>query len=57
MFDIDNHEKNILAVGYENKTIETKEKWNQLNLIEIQSLLRTNNRLPSSHLAKTLYLA
>ena len=25
MFDIDNHEKEILSVGYENKTIETEE--------------------------------
>ena len=25
MFDIDNHEKDILAVGYENKKVETKE--------------------------------
>ena len=24
MFDIDNHEKEILAVGYKNKTTETK---------------------------------
>ena len=46
MFDIDNHEKEILEVGYKNKTIETKYKWNQLNLIDIQSLLGTNHRLP-----------
>ena len=26
MFDIDKHEKEISAVGYENKTIETKAK-------------------------------
>ena len=29
MFDIDNHEKDILAVGYENKTIE--KKTNEIN--------------------------
>ena len=52
MFDIDNHEKEILAVGYE-KTIETEDKWNQLNLIYIQSLLGTNHRLPLSHMAKS----
>ena len=34
MFDIDNHEKEILAVGYENKKIETKDKLNLLNLID-----------------------
>ena len=52
MFDIDNHEKEILAVGYENKTIETKYKWNQLNIIYIQSLLGTNHLLPLSHMSK-----
>ena len=46
MFDIDNHENEILAVGYENKTIETEDKWNQLNLIDIRSLLGTNHCLP-----------
>ena len=53
MFDIDNHEKDILAVDYKNKTIGTKDKWNQLNLIDIQSLLGTNHRLPLSHMAKS----
>ena len=38
MFDIDNHEKEILAVGYENKKIENKDKWNQLSLLDMQSL-------------------
>ena len=32
MFDIDNHEKEILAVGYEKKTIKKRDKWNQLNI-------------------------
>ena len=50
MFDIDNHENEILAVGYENKTIETKYKWNRLNLIGIQSMLGTNHHLPLSHM-------
>ena len=50
---IDNHEKEILAVGYKNKTIETKDKWNQLNIIDIQSLLGTNHCLPLSHMAKS----
>ena len=53
MFNIDKHEKDILAVGYENKTIETKEKWNQLNIIDIQSLLGTYHRLPLSHMDKS----
>ena len=53
MFDIDNHKKDILAVGYENKIIETKDKWNKLNIIDIQSLLGTNHCLPLSHMAKS----
>ena len=53
MFDMYNHEKQILAVGYENKAIETKDKQNQLSLIDILSLLRTNHRLPLSHMAKS----
>ena len=52
MFDIYNHEKEILEVGYENKRIETKDKWNQLNIIDIQYLLGTNHRLHLSHMAK-----
>ena len=53
MFNIENHEKEILAVGYENKTIQTKDKWNQLNFMDIQSLLGSNHRLPLSHMAKS----
>ena len=48
-----NHDKEILAVGYKNKNNETKDKWNKLNLIDIQSLLGTNHRLPLSHMAKS----
>ena len=53
MFNIYNNEKDILAVGYENKTIQTQEKWNCLNIMPIQSLLSTNNFLPLSHMAKS----
>ena len=52
MFDIDNHQRDILEVGHENKKIETKGKWNKLNLIDIQSLLGNNHCLPLSHMAK-----
>ena len=34
------------------KNIQTKDKWNQLNLMDIQSLLWTNHRLPLSHTAR-----
>ena len=53
MFNIDNHEKDISAVGYKNKTIQTLYKCNQLNIMGIQSLLGTNHLLPLSHMAKS----
>ena len=53
MFDIDNHEKEILSFGYKNITIKTEDKRNQLNRIDIQSLLGTNHRLPLSYMAKS----
>ena len=53
MFDIDNHENYILAVGYKKKTIETKDKWNQLNLLDMQYLLGTNCHRPILHRSKS----
>ena len=53
MFNFDNHDNEILAVGCKNKTIQTQDKWNQLNLMDIQSLLGTNHRPPLSHMAKS----
>ena len=53
MFDIDNHEKEILAVGYKNKKIETKDKWNQLNILDMQYLLGTNCRRSLLHMYKS----
>ena len=53
MFNIDNHDKYILAVGYENKKIQTQDKCNQLNIMDMQYLLGTNHRLPLSHMAKS----
>ena len=53
MFKIDNHIKEILEGGYENKTIQTQEKRKQLNLMDIQSLLGTNHHMPLSHMAKS----
>ena len=53
MFNIDNHEREILAVGDKNKTLKTEDKQNQLNLIDIQSLLGANHCLPLSHMANS----
>ena len=51
MFNIDNHEKKILSVGYGKKN-QTRDKWNRLNIMDIQSLLGTNHRLPLSHMSR-----
>ena len=53
MFNIDNHEKEIWAVGYEDKTNQTKDKWNQLNIMDIQSMLGNSYCLPLLHMAKS----
>ena len=53
MFNNDNQEKEILSVGYKNKTVQTQDKQNQLNIMDMQSLLGTNHRLPLSHMAKS----
>ena len=53
MLNIDNHYKDILAVGYENKTIKKQDEWNQLNIMDIQSLLGTNHCLHLLHMAKS----
>ena len=53
LFTIDNHGKDILSVGYQNKTIQTQDKWNNLNPMNIQYLLGTNHLLPLSHMAKS----
>ena len=36
IFDIDNHKREILAVRYKNENIELREKWNQLNIINMK---------------------
>ena len=53
MFDIDKHEKKILVVGYRNKIIETKDKWNQLNILDMQYMLGNNCRRPLLHTSKS----
>ena len=53
MFNIDNHENEILAVDYKNKIIETKDKWNQINILDMQYLLGANCRMPLLHMSKS----
>ena len=51
--NIDQYEKEILAVDYINKIIETKDKWNQINVLNMQSMLVTNCRMPLLHMSKS----
>ena len=47
------YEKNILAVDYVNQKIETKDKWNQINVLDMESMLVANCRMPLLHMSKT----
>ena len=51
--NIDQYEKDILAVDYMNKIIETKDKWNQINVLNIQSMLVANCHMPLLHMSKS----
>ena len=53
MFNIDQYEKDILAVDYINKIIETKDKWNQLNILDMKSMVGANCRMPLLHISKS----
>ena len=53
LFTIENHEIYILAVGYQNKTIQTQDKWNHSNIMHIQSMLGNNHRFLLSHKSKS----
>ena len=46
------YEKNISAEDYINKTIETKEKWNQINVLSMESMLGANCCMPLLHTSK-----
>ena len=50
---MDQYEKEILAVDYINEKIETKDKWNQMNLSDMQSMLGNNFRKPLLHMSKS----
>ena len=51
--NIDQYEKKILAVDYINQKIETKYKWNQINVLDMQSMLVANCRMPLLHMSKS----
>ena len=46
------YEKNISEEDYINKTIETKEKWNQINVLSMESMLGANFSTPLLNMPK-----
>ena len=51
--NIDQYEKEIWAVDYINKKIETKDEWNQINVLNMHSMLGDNCRMPLLHMSKS----
>ena len=51
--NIDQYEKDILAVDYINERIETKDKWIQINVLNMWSMLGANCRMPLLHMSKS----
>ena len=47
------YEKEILAVEYINQKIETKDKWNQVNVLNMESMLVSNCRMPLLRMSKS----
>ena len=46
------YDKTITSDDYEDKTIKTKLKWNQINLISMESVLGSNCRIHLLHMSK-----
>ena len=46
-------DKNISAEIFINNKIETKDKWNQINVLSMESMLVANCRMPSLHMSKS----
>ena len=47
------YEKYISAVDYINQKIETKDKWNQINVLSMEYMLVANCRMPLLHMSKS----
>ena len=50
------YEKNISAEDFINKKIETKDKWNQINVLSMDSVLGGNFCMPLLHIPNRTYL-
>ena len=46
------YDKTITSDDYEDKKIKTELKWNQINLISMESVLGSNCRIPLLHMTK-----
>ena len=51
--NIDQYEKEILAVDYINERIETIDKWNQINVLNMPSMLGGSCSMPLLHMSKS----
>ena len=47
------YEKEVLVVEYINQKTETKDKWNQINVLDMESMLVANCRMPLLHMSKS----
>ena len=46
------YDNTITSDDYEDKKIKAKVKWNQINLISMESVLGSNCRIPLLHMSK-----
>ena len=51
------YENEILAVDYINQKTETKEKWNQINVLDVESMLVANCHMPLLHMSKSTFVS
>ena len=50
------YEMNITSDDFINKKIETKDKWNQLYILSMESVLGANCRIPLIHMSKRNFI-
>ena len=51
--NIDQYEKEIFAVDCINERIETKDKWNKINFLNMQSMLGADCPMPLLYMSKS----
>ena len=53
MSNIVQYEKEISEVDFITQKVETKDKWNQINVLDMESMLVANFCMPLLHMSKT----